>query len=188
MDGESPPFQVLNLTNGAISDGAAKSWAEANRRRGRGDVWAECHLRDDLVNAGVLGPPGLNGTDGFISAERSRGTVALTCEPRFTVDKVAVIAVSDAMKRAHPDAELTNFVIVSQSRANGDAWTRTLGDGRKEQLPVRSRKGELRWQLDTGEFRSNEVVGPLWYQANGWSCGITRPGTLDDICRLVQPD
>jgi hypothetical protein len=66
--------------------------------------------------------------------------------------------------------------------------TRTLSDGRKELVPVHARPGVVSWQLDTGEFRDNAVIGPVWYQANGWGCSNTRRGTLDDICALVEPD
>jgi hypothetical protein len=188
MESKASPLKVLNLTNGLISDQTAQRWAEANRRRGRGDQWAACHLRLDLVNAGILGPPGLHGTDQGILAERAKGAVALSCEPRFTIEKVAVIAISKDMKRRHTDMDLTDFVIVNMFRANGVVAMRTLSDGRKEGLPARRKKGDVSWQLDTGEFRDDAVIGPLWYQAAGWSCGASNPGTLDDICGLVKPD
>jgi hypothetical protein len=181
-------LNVLNLTNASISDATARRWVEADFRRGQGDLWAACHLRLDIVNAGVLGPPGLHGTDQFVSAELAKGTVALSCAPGFTIEKMAVVAVSEEMKRKHAGAGLTDFVIVTLFRSNGVVGTRTLADGRKESLPSRRKQGDLSWQLDAGEFRENATIGPLWYQAMGWSCGVTEPGTLDDICGLVRPN
>jgi hypothetical protein len=187
MEAAPSKIQVLNLTSGAITDQTARSWAAADRRRGRGDAWAECHLRLDLVNAGILGPPGLSGTDQYVLMELNKGAVAFSCAPAYDIEKMAVVAVSKEMKQKHSSAGLTDFVIVIMSRANGVVGTRKFSDGREETLPSH-RKGDLIWQLDTGEFRNNAVIGPIWYQAMGWSCGVTRPGTLDDICRLVQPN
>jgi hypothetical protein len=186
----TPPrdLQVLNLTNGAIDDATARRWAGAAWRRGQGDRWAECNLRMDLINSGVLGPPGLNGTDQFVKAELAMGTKSLTCNPGADAVKVAVIAVTDEMKSKHAAARLTPYVIVSMSRINGSTGTRTRADGSRETVSTRRKKGELIWQLDTGQVRDSPVIGRLWYQANGFSCRPDGSTPLDDICGLVKPD
>lgn len=185
----TPPanLQVLNLTNGAIDDAAARRWAKAAWRRGQGDGWAACHLRLDVVNAGVLGPPGLNGTDQFVESELANGTKSLSCDPTADVEKIAVIAVTEEMKRKHAGMHLTPYVIVNMSRINGSVGTRTLSDGRRETVPARLKKGEPIWQLDTGQIRENPAVGQLWYQANGFNCRADGSTPLDDICGLVKP-
>jgi hypothetical protein len=186
----TPPadLKVVNLTNGKLTDQAARRWARADWRRGRGDSWSVCHLRMDLVDAGVLGTPGLSGNSAFVVRERTTGTTSLSCPPLATLEKIGVIAVTHEMLRKHPDSGLTEYVIVSLSRGNGAVWTRNLPNGRQETIETHAKPGVLAWQLDTGEFHDDPVIGPVWYQAIGWSCGNSRPGTLDDICGLVQPN
>jgi hypothetical protein len=186
----TPPrdLKVLNLTNGAIDDATARRWAQASWRRGQGDRWAECNLRMDVVNAGILGPPGLNGTDEFVKAELAKGTKSLSCNSGADAVKMAVIAVTDEMKKKHAAARLTPYVVVRMSRVNGNTGTRILADGTRETMPTRRKEGELMWQLDTGQIRDSPVIGQLWYQANGFSCRADGSTPLDDICGLVKPD
>jgi len=184
---ETLPPRILNLTDGALSDDVTRKWILADLRRSSGDAWAADHLRLDIVNARVLGPPGLNGTDRFIVREKAAGTVEVRCPPRSgSVAAAGVIAVpAETRSRI---SELTDFVIVLVVRLTGEPCTRVLSNGNTETLPVRGRKGELGWQLDTGEFRDDPTIGPLWYQANGWSCKPDGSGELAPLCRLVQPD
>jgi hypothetical protein len=183
-----PAPEVLNLTNGAISDETASRWVAADLRRGKGDEWAMCHLRLDVANAGILGPRGLNGTDEAINEERVRGAVGLDCSvTRSVVDRVAVVAIPEATRRRIPEARLTDFVIVQRSKATGRDGERIFADGHRERVQSRVASNQPRWQLDAGEFREDPVVGPLWYQAEGWSCRIDGTTRLDEICRLVQP-
>ena len=186
LDYDAEPPEILNLTHGLLGDDVVRSWILADVRRGKGDAWAANHLRVDIVSAGVLGPPGLNGTDHSISTERAKGTVEMACKAGMTV-AAGVIAVPKETQRRIPWAALTDFVVVQVFRATGEPCTRRLSDGTTETLPIRRQRGELSWQLDTGEFRDNPVVGPLWYQARGWSCKMDGTGELDEICGLVQP-
>jgi hypothetical protein len=71
LEPAQPLPQILNLTGDAISDEVVRRWVSANLRRGTGDQWAACHLRADVVDADVLGPPGLNGTKQSILDERA---------------------------------------------------------------------------------------------------------------------
>src|SRR5690348_6780798 len=68
------PFtgRVDNLTQGKISDETARRWVLASLRRGRGDAYAGQHLRDDIADAGIFGPPGLNGTREQIQTMRAK--------------------------------------------------------------------------------------------------------------------
>jgi hypothetical protein len=185
LNDEWKPARVLNLTHGALSDDVARKWILADLRRGTGDAWAANHLRLDIVNADVLGPPGLNGTDQLIVHERAAGAVEVRCR-RGSVAAAGVISVPSETRSQIP--ELTEFVIVLVFRATGEPCTRVLSNGNTETLPVPHSKGELTWQLDTGDFRDDPVIGPLWYQARGWSCKPDGSGELGPLCRLVQPD
>jgi hypothetical protein len=186
LDYEVEPAEIVNLTRGLLSDEVVRRWILADVRRGKADAWAANHLRGDIVNAGVLGPPGLNGTDRSIASERAKGTVEMTCKSGTTV-AAGVVSVPKDMQRRISWAELTDFVVVQVFRATGEPCIRKLSDGTTETLPVRRQRGELGWQLDTGEFRDDPVVGPLWYQARGWSCKMDGTGELDEVCGLVQP-
>jgi hypothetical protein len=183
---EAEPAEILNLTNGLQNDEVVRTWILADVRRGRADAWAANHMRGDIVNSGVLGPPGLNGTDRSIARERAMGTVEITCKSGMTVAAGVVSVPKDTQQRISW-AELTDFVIVQVFRATGEPCIRKLSDGTTQELPVRRQRGELSWQLDTGEFRDDPVVGQLWYQARGWSCKMDGTGDLDEICGLVQP-
>src|SRR5262249_21300922 len=145
------------------ADDVARRWILADLRRGNADAWAAHHMRVDIVNAGVLGPPGLNGTDRSIAAGLARGTVATNC-PSPLIDAAAVIDVPKSLQQQVAWARLTDFVIVLVFRATGIPCRRTLSDGTSEELPLRRQRGELMWQLDTGEFRDDPVIGPIWYQ------------------------
>lgn len=186
LDYDAEPSDILNLTHGLLGDDVVRRWILADVRRGKGDAWAANHLRIDIVGAGVLGPAGLNGTDHSISKERAKGTVEIVCKSGMTV-AAGVIAVQKETQRRIPWAELTDFVIVQVFQATGEPCIRRLSDGTTETIPIRRQRGELSWQLDTGEFRDDPVVGPLWYQARGWSCKMDGTGDLDEICGLVQP-
>jgi len=186
LDFDAEPLEIMNLSKGLLSDDIVRRWILADIRRGRGDAWAANRMRDDIVNAGVFGPPGLNGTDRSIAAERARGTVEVSCKSGTTV-AAAVIAVPRDTQTRIAWADLTDFVIVQVFRATGEPCVRKLSDGRAEAIPLRQQRGELSWQLDTGDFRDDPAVGPLWYQARGWSCRADGTGKLDEICGLVRP-
>lgn len=176
----------MNLTNGALADDVVRRWIVADLRRGNGDAWAANHLRIDIVNAGVLGPPGLNGTDRSIERHRAAGALEVQCQ-RGQIAAAGVIAVAKETQTQMPWAGLTDFVIVQVYESTGEPCTRVMTDGTSQPLSVRRTKGALGWQLDTGEFRDDPVIGPLWYQARGWSCAMDGSGELDRICGLVQP-
>jgi hypothetical protein len=190
-----PPPRILNLTDGAITDDTALRWSIAYLRRESGDAWAYRHMRLDIVNAGVLGPPGLNGTANGIEAELARGTVEI--EHRSSpgaVVAIAVIAVPVDIKRRDElqqggtaSVGLTDFVLVNVFTASGLPGDRILADGTREPLPAIGQAGALAWQLNTGEFRDDPVVGPLWYQARGWNCSPRGSSDLARLCALVQP-
>jgi hypothetical protein len=184
---EAPP-EILNLTGGAVDEETVRRWVVGNLRRGRGDSWAARHMRLDIVNADVLGPPGLNGTDRGIRAEQVRGTVEiLTPHPTSEVEKIAVVAIPGEVQRLLIELGMTDFVVVRMSRTTGHTAERLLGDGRREPIPVRRPAGDLSWQVDTGGFREHPVIGPLWYQAHGWSCLPDSEDLLAELCGLVRP-
>jgi hypothetical protein len=185
MDDGVQPDEILNLTHGLLADDVVRKWIMADVRRGRGDAWAMRNMRLDIVNAGVLGPPGLNGTDRGIATEMTKGTVALNCDSS-PIAAAGVIDVPKELQQRLAWAHLTDFVIVLVYRPRGIPCSRTLSDGSKEEMPLRRRRGQLTWQLDTGEFRDNAAIGPIWYQARGWSCPMDLSSELDEICAHVR--
>ncbi|HLK94105.1 MAG TPA: hypothetical protein VKZ18_29700 [Polyangia bacterium] len=187
LESSDPLPATANLTDGALDDETVLRWIVADLRRGRGDEWASCHLRLDVANADVFGPPGLNGTGRGISDQLDEGVVAVACGARSVVEEVAVVAIPKAVQGRMPEARLTDFVIVTRRRSTGLGLEQTFYDGRRVALPSRHAAGALTWQLDTGNFREDPVVGALWYQADGWSCGIDGSSPLDVICGLLAP-
>jgi hypothetical protein len=187
LEPQPPLPEILNLTNGAIDDETARRWSLAAVRRGMGDEWASCHLRLDVVEADVLGPPGLNGTREAILSEQAKGLIEKSCgSPSLVTISAAVVAISRETKARIPQAELTDFVIVETFRATGAPDVRRFADGRKESVPSHVRAGERSWQINTGEFREDATIGPLWYQARGWRCHAYGNTILDEICGLAQ--
>jgi hypothetical protein len=187
MEWTEPLPEIVNLTGGALDDETVRKWALADLRRGNGDSWASCHLRLDMTYANVFGPPGLNGTDRGIVQARVDGVVALDCAPGSVTEAVAVIAIPKALQHENPEAGFTDFVIVTRYRATGVAHQRTFADGHRQQIPSPRAAGDLTWQLDTGAFRDDPIVGPLWYQARGWACGVDGRTRLDRVCALLAP-
>jgi hypothetical protein len=157
----------------------------ADIRRSRGDLYASHHLREDIANAGVFGPPGLNGTTDGIQELRDKGVEYIDAPMMADVVAAAVIAVPADVQAQEPEAALTDFVIVLLFRPKTAEAVLVYGDGRREVFSA-SRDNELRWQLDTGRFQEHPVVGPLWYQERGWSC---RPddSVVGKLCGLVKP-
>jgi hypothetical protein len=178
---------VQNLTGGRVSDETAAQWVGGDLRRGQGDNWAVTHMRLDLINADVLGPPGLNGSSRFVETERDKGVVELRFPPTSKVVAAGVLAVSKDLQLKYPGAGLTDYVLVLVYRSSGGGPERIYANGHSEPMSdMRPPAGELRWQLDTGDYRDNPVVGPLWYQQRGWSC---RPGdgtVTGALCALVK--
>jgi hypothetical protein len=189
LEPPQPLPEILNLTAGAISDEVARRWVIADLRRGMGDQWAACHLRADIVDADVLGPPGLNGTKQSILENRAKGVIGQNCRPAsFVTIAAAVVAVSEGLQFRLAEAGLTNFVIVQTLQATGKAEERIFADGHRESIGSFGPAGTLIWQLDTGQFRDLPIVGPLWYQARGWRCHPDGTSPLDEICALLRPD
>jgi hypothetical protein len=182
-----PVPEVINQTAGALDDDTARRWVAADLRRGRADGWASNHLRLDVANAGVFGPAGLNGTARGIEGSLAAGAVEIRCAFPSEVVAAAVVAVPRDLQALTPRwVGLTDFVIVLKIRAGDRRCERILRDGRHE--PVRSLRvvGELSWQLDTGQFRDDPVVGQLWYQVRGWSCRPDQETITGRLCGVVE--
>jgi hypothetical protein len=177
--------RIDNFTNGQISDETARKWVLANLRRGTGDGYAAMNLREDIANAGVFGPPGLNGTDRSIRAMRDKGVERIESSSTPNIVAVAVISIPKDVQADNPHAGLTDYVIVLLYRSTPDQATLVYRDGRREVLESKS-EGELHWQLDTGHYFEHATLGPLWYQKNGWSC---QPDDtlIGKLCGRVKP-
>ena len=177
--------RIDNLTGGRISDETARQWVLADVRRSMGDLYASHHLRVDIANAGVFGPPGLNGTSDGIEEMRDKGIERVEAPMMAEIAAAAVIAVPKELQAKEPEAGLTDFVIVLLFRPKTAEAVLVYGDGRREVF-ASSKEKELRWQLDTGRFIEYPAVGPIWYQERGWSC---RPddSVVGTLCGLVKP-
>lgn len=172
---------ILNRTEGALDDDTVRRWLCGERRRGEGSAWAQQHLRLDLVNAGVLGPVGLNGLDQAIDRERAGGAVEMRCPPNEVVT-AAVVSVSRELQQQNPELKLGDFVIVQIAKASDLGCERIFRDGHREQIkPVRA-AGTLLREVDTGHFRSDAAVGPIWYQEQGWSCWPGDTSVVGQLC------
>ena len=177
--------RVQNLTVGRISDETARTWVLADLRRGLGDTWASYNLRRDVADADVFGPPGLISTSAGIDQMRAKGIVRIIAPD---LDWVAggVMWVSPQVLKEHPEARLTEYVIVLAYRRPVGKGTTFYKDGRVEVAtnPVAS---EVRYQIDSGRFYVHPTLGPLWYQTKGWTC-LPNDGTVvGEICGRLKP-
>lgn len=183
-----PAFRgkVLNLTTGRLSDDVVRQWIQADLRRGVADTWAAKNLRRDIAEAGIFGPPGLNGTSDAIDSERAKYTVR-TEGPDSEIVAAAVIWLSPEDRRVYARLGFTEYVIVLAFRIPTGQRFRVFGSGAREPIPSSLKPGELHWQLDTGHFFTHPVLGPLWYQQTGFTC-IPDDGTrVGEICARVKP-
>jgi hypothetical protein len=181
------PFQgnFLNLTHGRLSDAIVTQWIEADLRRGQGDRYATNNLRRDIADAGIFGPPGLNGTSVQIDDELAKHVVRVEATGDARTIAAAVIWLSKEEQRANPHADLTDYVIVQVRRATGKPRVQIYRSGASAPLGKPREPGELTWQLDTGHFFVHPVLGPLWYQQNGWACHPDDGTQLGEICGRV---
>jgi hypothetical protein len=181
--------QLMNLTGGALSDREVTRWLLGDMRRLNGDTWASRHLRMDIVNANVFGPPGLNGTEVGINQRRAEGVIEVQGPPATEgIAAMAVVAVPPELHKLDVNNQIGRYVIVTVYRLTAPRSVRIMADGRREPLTTQRPVGALSWQLDTGEFIDDPVIGPLWYQAHGWSCDPAGPTPLEALCGLVRPD
>ena len=185
----APSFhgKILNLTTGRLSDEVVRQWVEADLRRGNADRWTGDHLRRDIADAGIFGPPGLNGTSESIDADRAKGVVGVESKDYAETVAVGVIWLSKEDQRSNAGLGLTDYVIVHARRMTGRARVRILRNGAREPIGNPPKPGELRWQIDTGHFFTHPVLGPLWYQQSGWGCHPDDGTRLGEICARVKP-
>jgi len=177
---------VRNLTVGRLSDDTAKAWVLADLRRSRGDNYSLYNLRRDIADAGIFGPPGLNGTSEEIDRLRGQGIEKFTGDLSIDVVTAAVVWVSPQQRREHPDIGLTEYVIVLLYRMPPGRRAKQYADGRSEPFALADAI-QLRWQLDSGHFFEHPALGPLWYQHRGWTC-VPHDGTLTgEICGRLRP-
>ena len=122
-----------------------------------------------------------------MAAEAALGSVEIAySEPNSKLVRAAVISVPKYLQANSGSFGLTDFVIVQMFEATGHRGIRVLKDGSRQPLGGRSR-GELSWQLDTGSFRDDPVLGPIWYQARGWSCQPSEDGFMGQLCGFQRP-
>jgi hypothetical protein len=181
--------KVVNLTQGRLKDETVRAWVLADLRRGRGDSYSYTSLRRDIADAGVFGPPGLNGTSGGIDAERKNGVVLLEMEPTNEVVAAAVIWVPPDERKRYPAVGLSEYIIVLKYLPAPRTGTpeRVFADGRREAIVLPPPSNSAYWQLDIGHFADHPVIGPLWYQKLGFSC-LPNDGTvMGHYCGLLEP-
>jgi hypothetical protein len=184
----SPDFhgKILNLTVGHLSDRVVRQWIEADLRRGQGDAFATYNLRRDIADAGIFGPPGLNGTSDIIDSELAKGVARIEWQGYAETVAAAVIWLSKEQQQSRTNAGYTEYVIVTVRRMTGRQRTRVYKNGVREPFGKPRKSGELTWQLDTGHFFTHPVLGPLWYQQAGWTCYPNDGTPMGAICGRVQ--
>lgn len=185
ISGVLPP--IGNFTYGAMKDdAAARRWVLADLRRNAGDSWAVSHLRMDIVNAGVLGPPGLSGDGAAIEREKAHGTVEIRCETSHLV-AAALLGVPEAMRGLMQLANDAAFAVALVFEDSGQPCLRVKPDGATESLRPARNAGELTWQVDLGEYREEPGIGPIWYQSRGITCTSSDYGPLCAFAKRVRP-
>lgn len=174
-----------NLTDGKVPDDVAREWVLADLRRSMGDLYASHWLREDIANANVFGPPGLNGTSDFIARMRARGVERIDAPMMGDILAAALLPVSKDIQEQNRHLGLTDHVVVFVFRPKVADVVLVYEDGRNE-VQGHGRPGDLHWQLDAGYFYDHPTLGPLWYQTRGWPC---RPDAtvLGKLCGQVKP-
>ena len=181
--------RIVNLTQGRLSDETVRVWVLADLRRGRGDTYSGTTLRRDIADAGVFGPPGLNGTGDVIDGERSKGVVMWEMEDTNEVVAAAVIWVPAEERKKYPAVGLSEYVIVLEYLPAPRTVTpeRVYADGRREPIALPPASKVPSWQIDIGHFVDHPVLGPLWYQQLGFTCIPNDGSVLGHYCGLLKP-
>src|SRR3954471_16653788 len=140
LDGDRVP-RIRNLTDGHLSDETVKAWVDADLRRGRGDSYAAINLRRDIADAGVFGPPGLNGTSGGIDVMRARGAVRIEGAEDTDYLAAGVIWIPPPQRK-----QFTEYVIVLVFRAHPHQQL-VLKNGMTVAMPQSADPDAVHWQL-----------------------------------------
>jgi hypothetical protein len=177
--------RIENFTDGRVTDETARRWVLADLRRSMGDLYATHNLREDIADAGVFGPPGLNGTTDLIRQLRANGVERIDAPLMADFLAAAVIAVPKETLARSKGAGLTDYVIVLMFRPMSADAIMVYRDGRNEAVPG-GKLDEVHWQLDAGHYFEHPTVGPLWFQSKGWSC---RPDdtVVGKLCGKLKP-
>lgn len=177
--------KIQNLTVGRIPDDTARTWVLADLRRVLGDTWASSNLRRDVADADVFGPPGLISTSAGIDKMRAAGIVRIVA-PDLDWFAGGVVWVSPSTQKEHPEARLTDYVIVLAYRRPVGKATTFYKDGRVE-VETNPTVSEVLFEIDCGHFYVHPTLGPLWYQTKGWSCRPNDGTVVGEICGRLKP-
>jgi len=159
----APP--VVNMTNGAVSDATAQLWADASNRDSGWFKWAEANDQPALLMY-LVGPAVISSQDEQALSEGAR-ILQPDCDLYPTRNELFVVGPEDktyfARKQLPTDASFVFVVLYSAPCAE----TALYPDGHTESIQ------DFTQQITTfvpGTFRSDHVLGSLWYSDAGGHC------------------
>jgi hypothetical protein len=164
-------IEVVNQTNGAVSQSDAEKWAAAFVRSGQYEVWAINAQQDDfLLRSGLnVAPQSVFAYDiGHLAEARSK-------QKRV---KDTGLAYHRLRLRSMPQSTAPLFGQVGSVYTPYAWWVDYSGpfaltyvDARgQEELKDHAAAGELRDQLVGGSFSDDPLLGAVWVFASDWDC------------------
>lgn len=145
---------------------AARRYVQAALRELSGETYAVDHLRLDIVESGVLGPPGLSGDDRSVIQARNAGLTATTTS-LTAVQAASVVALSAADARG-----LDAYVVVL--RLAYGPFVGTYAGGASRTLPPTPPQT----QALIGHLVANRLLGTYLYVTRAVDCASAAKGSV----------
>jgi hypothetical protein len=173
-----------NRTLGLVSDGDAYRWFIGALRSNSAKLWALEHFRHDVVDADVIGRPGLDGANIAISNLQTTGAASMTITDAKGVGMQLHHLTADQSAALVPD-RTASYAILLRSRGPSTGILNFPG-GVTQTLWDLGSGGSTRHLL-VGEYREDPISSGLWYEFLDVDCNRTSGAVEIQLCNLVQP-
>jgi hypothetical protein len=177
-------IQVVNQTNGAVSDADAKLWATALLRTISYDFWAVNRQQTNFLNQSGLStaPEAVFGPD-YTVITQARAAHAQATYQGKTFRRLVLRPVPSAQQKLYQSQRFqwTPYAIFIDAVGPGSiAWTDSQGKHTVQQTIA---PGADAAELAGGQFKHDPVMGDIWVVGSDWDCtsAVTRQG-LAPLC------
>ena len=159
----APP--VKNMTNGAVSDADAQSWANASNRDSGWYKWAEANdqpaLLQHLVGLAVIAPNEQQAMAAGASIDLPE------CDLYPTSNALFPITAADNSYFAQKHLPTDNHFVLVVAYAGPCSETIRQADGTSSTFRI---SDAAHFDFVPGSFRSDHALGDLWYSDAGGNC------------------
>lgn len=165
-------IQVLDQTNGAVSEADARRWAEAYLRDNAYEFWAWNHLQDQFLLQGGLSPVPRGVFSGDLSTIAAARAAGMRIEvTRLQIRRIVVRPIPDSLKNLYFSYGYvwTPYTLFLDQVGPSDLnWLDA--QGRRVANKAHVGAGVARPEMVGGQFVTDPLMGDLWTQDSDWDC------------------